>query len=100
MFRIALCDDEAAELDKLEHMLLSWSGQHMECEFSVERFLDADEMLCRILEEGYSRICCCLTFIYRAGRGWMRQGNFGKWEKDAGLFLLRHRKSMRWRRLA
>jgi len=67
MYRIALCDDEAAELDKLEHMLRSWRRQHAECEFSVERFLDADEMLCRILEEGYSPDLLLLD-IYMQGR--------------------------------
>lgn len=67
MYRIALCDDEAAELDKLEHMLRFWRRQHAECEFSVERFLDADKMLCRILEEGYSPDLLLLD-IYMQGR--------------------------------
>ncbi len=53
MYRIALCDDESAELDKWEYMLASYRGLHTECDFSVERFLDADEMLRRISEEGY-----------------------------------------------
>lgn len=67
MFRIAICDDEPAELDKLENMLASYGRQHMECDFSVERFLSADEMLCRISEKGYTPDLLLLD-IYMQGR--------------------------------
>lgn len=50
MYRIVLCDDEPAELDKLECMLESYCRQYKECEFSIERFQNADEMLRCIME--------------------------------------------------
>jgi len=65
--QIALCDDESAELDKLEHMLRSWRRQYAECIFSIERFLDADEMLCRILKGGYAPDLLLLD-IYLQGK--------------------------------
>ena len=65
--QIALCDDESAELDKLEYMLASWDRRHAECDLVIERFLDADEMLCRILEEGYAPDLLLLD-IYLQGR--------------------------------
>lgn len=65
--QIALCDDESAELDKLEYMLASWDRRHVECDLVIERFLDADEMLCRILEEGYAPDLLLLD-IYLQGR--------------------------------
>ena len=65
--QIALCDDESAELDKLEHMLQSWRRQHAECDFFIERFLDADEMLFRILKEGYAPDLLLLD-IYLQGK--------------------------------
>lgn len=54
MYHIALCDDEAAELDRVENILDSYREQRPECDFSVERFEDAEELLWMIREKGYS----------------------------------------------
>ena len=70
MYRIALCDDESAELDKLESMLVSYRRLHAECDFSVERFSDVDELLCRILKEEYAPDLLLLD-IYMKGKSGM-----------------------------
>lgn len=67
MFQIAICDDEPTELDKLQNMLASYGRRHMKCNFSVERFLSADEMLCRISEKRYTPDMLLLD-IYMQGR--------------------------------
>lgn len=66
-YQIALCDDEPEELDKLEQMLCLWHRQHADCDFSIERFLDADEMLYRMMEEGYTPDLLILD-IYLKGK--------------------------------
>lgn len=53
MYLIALCDDEAAELDKTEQMLKSYEKDHPETTFLVERFESADGLLIKIREENY-----------------------------------------------
>lgn len=88
MFRIALCDDEAAELDKLEHMLSSWSRQHMECEFSVERFLNADEMLCQISKEGYSPDLLLLDIYMQGRQGTEAARELRKMGKKCGICFI------------
>lgn len=54
MYHIALCDDETAELDRTEKILNSYREQHPECDFSVERFHDAEKLLRMIQEKEYS----------------------------------------------
>ena len=53
MYQIALCDDKIKELDKVENILGSYQEQHAECDFSVERFSSADELLQRVKEKHY-----------------------------------------------
>lgn len=53
MYLIALCDDEAAELDKTERMLKCYGERHLGAEFSIERFERADELLDRVRERKY-----------------------------------------------
>ena len=48
MFHIAICDDEIEELDKAENLLEIYRKQHKTCDFSVQRFTDAEEMLQKI----------------------------------------------------
>ena len=48
MFQIAICDDEIEELDKAEHILEIYRKQHKTCDFCVQRFTDAEEMLQKI----------------------------------------------------
>ena len=53
MYLIALCDDEAAELDKTEWMLKSYGKSHTRAEFSIERFGSADELLEKVRDKKY-----------------------------------------------
>lgn len=53
MYFIALCDDEVLELDKTEQMFDSYGQKHPELDYKIERFVDADELLCLIREENY-----------------------------------------------
>ena len=53
MYQIALCDDKTEELDKIENMLGSYRQQHAGCDFLMERFSSADELLFRVKEKKY-----------------------------------------------
>ncbi len=53
MYLIALCDDEAAELDKTEWMLKSYMKRHPGAELSIDRFESADQLLEKIKEKKY-----------------------------------------------
>ncbi|MBP3476364.1 MAG: response regulator transcription factor [Lachnospiraceae bacterium] len=53
MYLIALCDDEAAELDKTEKLLSDYEKEHPGLDFTVERFKNADNLLCAVREEKY-----------------------------------------------
>lgn len=53
MYRIALCDDETAELNKTERMLSSYKKQHPETDFIFECFERADELVYMVKEKGY-----------------------------------------------
>lgn len=50
MYLIALCDDEEKELDKTEGMLEAYRSRQSGCDFQIERFEDADELLWKIIE--------------------------------------------------
>lgn len=53
MYQIALCDDNSAELDRVEAMLKSYQEGHEDYEFQIERFASAESMLLRVREEEY-----------------------------------------------
>lgn len=53
MFRIAICDDEISELDKVEQMLQSYHTSFMEQEFLIRRFGDSEELFLQITEQNY-----------------------------------------------
>lgn len=53
MYQIALCDDNSAELDKVEAMLKRYQEEHGEYEFLIKRFASAEEMLRRVKEAEY-----------------------------------------------
>ena len=53
MYQIALCDDEAAALDKIENMFKVYCKKHTEPVFLVKRFSDADELLHATHDKGY-----------------------------------------------
>ncbi len=53
MYLIALCDDEAAELEKTTQLLSDYEKKYSGLEFIIRRFENADEMLYLINEENY-----------------------------------------------
>ena len=53
MYLIALCDDETEELNKAEQMLKNYEKNHPEIKFETERFKNADELLCQVIEKNY-----------------------------------------------
>lgn len=52
MYVIALCDDEAAELDKTAQLLVEYDKKYAEADFKVERFDSADRLLGLVREKG------------------------------------------------
>lgn len=48
--RIALCDDETAELNRTEEILDVYKQKHMNTDFLIERFESANELLCMVRE--------------------------------------------------
>lgn len=54
MYHIALCDDETAELDKTERLLIEYEKMHREVSFLTERFERTDELLRMVREESYT----------------------------------------------
>ena len=53
MYLIAHCDDETAELNKIEQMLTTYREQYAVCDFQIERFQSADDLLRMVREEEY-----------------------------------------------
>ena len=53
MYMIALCDDETAELDKIENLLSVYEEEHPESEILVERFESANELIHMIRSKNY-----------------------------------------------
>lgn len=53
VYLIALCDDEAEELDKTEQMLGSYKERNPEVDFKIERFESADGLLDMVREKNY-----------------------------------------------
>ena len=54
MYRIALCDDETAELDKTEKMLEDYLKNRPDKELIIERFENAEELLYLVGEKNYT----------------------------------------------
>ena len=53
MYLIALCDNEAADLNKVEQLLNLYEKEHPGTAFLVERFENAIELLYRVREKNY-----------------------------------------------
>lgn len=53
MYRIALCDDELAELEKTEKLLSDYEKKHTGVDFMIQSFENAEELLYLVREEGY-----------------------------------------------
>lgn len=54
MYLVAICDDEAAELDKTEQMLKDYERKFSQVNFSIERFESADELIYAVRERDYA----------------------------------------------
>lgn len=67
MYRIAICDDVAAELDKTEKLLKEYEQKHPGTEFSVECFDHADKLIDRVRGKGYKPDLLLLD-IYMPGK--------------------------------
>ena len=53
MYRIAVCDDKEKDIDVTEDMLKRYRMQHADCDFQIDRFGNADELLWMVNEENY-----------------------------------------------
>jgi len=53
MYLIALCDDELAELEKIEKLLSDYEKKHPSLDFMIRHFENADELLYLVKEENY-----------------------------------------------
>ncbi len=53
MYLIALCDDELAELDKMEKLLSDYEKMHSDLDFMIRQFENTDELLYMVREENY-----------------------------------------------
>ncbi len=53
MYLIALCDDELAELEKLEKLLSDYEKNHSGLDFMTRHFENTDELLYMVREENY-----------------------------------------------
>lgn len=53
MYLIALCDDELAELEKIEKSLGDYEKKYPGLDFMIRHFENADDLLCLVREESY-----------------------------------------------
>lgn len=53
-YLIALCDDETAELDKTEELLIAYEKNHPEQDFMIECFESAEELLYMVEKRNYT----------------------------------------------
>lgn len=54
MYLVAICDDEAVELDKTEQMLKDYERKISRVDFLIERFESADELIYAVREKDYT----------------------------------------------
>ncbi len=54
MYLIALCDDEASELDKTERMLSDYEKKYEKTKFEIDRFESPVQLLEMVREKGYA----------------------------------------------
>ncbi|MDO4303537.1 MAG: LytTR family DNA-binding domain-containing protein [Bacillota bacterium] len=67
MHLIALCDDEAAELDRTEKLLSDYEKKHSGLDFIIRRFENADELHYAVMKENYMPDLIFMD-IYMPGR--------------------------------
>lgn len=68
-YRIALCDDETAELDRTEELLNAYEKQHSELDFLIERFESAEELLYVVRERNYAPDLIFMDIFMPGGAG-------------------------------
>lgn len=66
MYRIALCDDEQAEVTKTKGMLSNYKSAHPELDFVIETFENAEQLLLKV-SSGYVPDMILMD-IYMAGK--------------------------------
>lgn len=66
MYRIALCDDEQAEIVKTQVMFSNYKKLHPELDFEIGTFQNAEQLLLRV-QEGYAPELILMD-IYMKGR--------------------------------
>lgn len=67
MYRIAICDDVAAELDKTEQLLKEYEREHPRTAFSIECFDHAEKLIDMVREKDYKPDLMLLD-IYMPGK--------------------------------
>lgn len=70
MYFIALCDDEAKELDQIENLLAIYQDKKQILEYKTERFESAEALLKRVIEEKYTPDLLVLD-IFMSGKSGM-----------------------------
>lgn len=53
MYLVALCDDEKAEMEKIETLLERYRERHDDCGFQIDCFENVNELLIKMEESGY-----------------------------------------------
>ena len=70
LYFIALCDDEAEELDQIENLLAIYQHNKQILEYKTERFESAEALLKRVIEEKYTPDLLVLD-IFMSGKSGM-----------------------------
>lgn len=70
LYFIALCDDEAKELDQIENLLAIYQDKKQILEYKTERFESAEALLKRVIEEKYTPDLLVLD-IFMSGKSGM-----------------------------
>lgn len=67
--QIALCDDETAEMEKIESLLSGYEQKYPDSDFVIQCFEDADELLAMTKESSYSPDLVLLDIYMPGERG-------------------------------
>ncbi len=81
MYEIALCDDEWAELEKIEKLLSLYQQERKESiQYKIEKFESAEELLAQVRQENYTPDLLLLD-IFMAGKTGMEAADELRKEK-------------------
>ncbi len=73
MYEIAICDDDQAEMDKVERMLHSYRRQSAAGGFLIRQFAGAEKLLFAVQQEAYQPD---LIFMDRCGQETAKNGKY------------------------